>query len=281
MNGQPLISVCIPCYNGERFVASTIESILNQSFTNYELLIVDDASTDGTFSILESFKDPRIRLSRNKQNLGMGRNWNKAVSSSVGKYVKLLCGDDLLDPRCLEQQVAALESPSNRNAVLAVCNREVINSRGKVVLRRRLPFGSGLCSGQNLIGKCIRGGTNLIGEPAVGLFRRAVLNNVSYSPSNPYLIDLAFWADVLRHGDAFIDQAFLAAFRISSGAVSTRVGWNQARAFRKFVKQLQTNGIYRVTDFDLILGYCLSFQWCILRNLFRKLNCDTESHATC
>jgi glycosyltransferase involved in cell wall biosynthesis len=137
MPSHPLVSVCIPSFNGEEFIATTLESILTQTFADFEVVIADDKSTDRTVPIIKGFKDPRIRLIENEQNLGLGRNWNKVLSSAQGEYVKLLGDDDLLYSQCLARQVEALEHPANASAVLAICNRNVINARNEVVMRRR------------------------------------------------------------------------------------------------------------------------------------------------
>lgn len=257
----------------------TLQSVLRQEFKDFEVVIVDDASSDRTIAILENFDDPRIRLSKNERNLGMGENWNKVVSRARGKYVKLLCGDDLLHPHCLERQVSALESAANSKAVLAICGREVINSRGNVVLRRKLPFRSGLVAGKEMVQNSVRWGSNLIGEPAVGLFRREILaKNVTYDPSNPYLIDLGFWAELLRYGDAFVDRDCLASFRISENAVSATIGFGQAASYRTFLRAMRDDPFYRVTSLDRVLGSILSFQWCIVRNLFLKFHSRQGHH---
>lgn len=86
-------------YNNARFIAQTISSVLAQTFTDFELLIYDDHSTDLSFDIAASFTDSRIKLFRNSGNLGPEGNWNKAISRVRGKYVKLVCGDDILFPR--------------------------------------------------------------------------------------------------------------------------------------------------------------------------------------
>ena len=91
-------------YNNARFIAQTITSVLTQTFLDFELLIYDDHSTDLSFDIAASFTDPRIKLYRNSGNLGPEGNWNKAISEVRGKYVKLVCGDDILFPQCLEKQ---------------------------------------------------------------------------------------------------------------------------------------------------------------------------------
>jgi glycosyltransferase involved in cell wall biosynthesis len=269
MSSQPLVSVCIPSYNSEEFIATTLESVLGQKFVDFEIVIADDKSTDRTISIVKGFNDPRIRLIENEQNLGLGPNWNRVLSCARGQYVKLLGDDDLLYPECLARQVRALEHPANANAVLAICNRNVINARNEVVMRRKIPFGPGLVSGRKLIRNSIRWGSNLIGEPVVGLFRRRELNQtVMCDPSNPYLADLALWADLLKHGDAFVDPDYLAGFRISRKKTSARIGRRQAAYFRDFVRAMHRDSFYHISLFDMVPGYILSSQWCVLRNLF-------------
>jgi glycosyltransferase involved in cell wall biosynthesis len=116
MRSHPLVSVCIPSFNGGEFIATTLESIPSQTFADFAVVIADDKSTDRTIRISKDFKDPRIRLIENKQNLGLGRNWNKVLSSAQGEYVKLLGDDELLYPECLSREGAALEDPANAGA---------------------------------------------------------------------------------------------------------------------------------------------------------------------
>jgi glycosyltransferase involved in cell wall biosynthesis len=274
---QPLISVCIPCYNGAEFLGHTLESVLVQTFTDFELVVADDKSTDDTVSVIKGFTDRRIKFTENGCNLGMGLNWNQVLSRSVGKYVKLLCEDDVLHPECLARQAEILQNPANSGVVLAVCNRKVINAEDKVILSRGIPFRSGLVSGAKLIRKSVRWGSNLIGEPAVAMFRRKALEpTTSCDVSNPYLSDLSLWAQLLKHGDAFLDDQYLAAFRISPGAASSRIGRGQGAAFRRFVQTLRKDPFYEISSLDAMIGYALSFQWCLIRNLFIKLH---SSHA--
>lgn len=280
MGSEPLISVCIPSYNNEEFIGLTVESILNQTYRNFEVVITDDHSKDGTAAAIRKFNDPRIRLIENEANLGMGGNWNKALSFATGKYVKLMCGDDVAYAECFSRQVAALENPAHARAVLAICNTNVINARSDVVLRRRPRFRAGLATGRTLIRKCVRSGTNLIGEPVAGLFKRELLDkSVRFDPSNPYMIDLAFWADALKHGDAVMDNERLAAFRISAGSVSAKTGLKQAANFRRFVHQIRADPVYRASRLDVMLGCALSVPWCILRNLLIRFRAGTPAVA--
>ena len=268
MSLTPLISVCIPSYNNEDHIGCTLDSVLQQTCGDFEVIITDDRSTDGTVSVIKNFADPRIKLVQNEINLGIGANWNKAMSLATGKYVKVLCGDDLLYPDCLSHQTQALEAHYDSRVVLAICGSDIINANNEIVIRRRSRFGTGQVDGWKLIRKCVWWGTNLIGEPAVGLFNRDILvKSGMFDPSNPYLVDLDFWARLLKHGDAFADQSHRAAFRISEGSVSTNIGLKQAAGFRKFVREIHSDPAYRITGFDVTTGYILSLLWCVLRNL--------------
>lgn len=277
----PVISVCIPSYNNGQFIARTCESVLNQTYGNFEIIVCDDHSSDNTVAVVKGISDPRIKLVENPVNLGMGENWNKALSYARGKYVKLLCGDDILYPDCLALQTRAMEDPANSGVVLAICGSDIINARDEFVLRRGARFARGRIEGGKLIRKCVRWGTNLIGEPAVGLFRRDILPKSGlFDPSNPYLIDLAFWSKLLKNGPAFGDATHLAAFRISRGSVSAQVGLSQAACFRRFVHNIYTDPTWRANRLDVILGGVLSFHWCLLRNLLINLQVRKNGAAS-
>ncbi|MGI9665904.1 MAG: glycosyltransferase [Acidimicrobiia bacterium] len=107
-SANPRVSVCLPTYNGEAFLAQTLETILAQSFENFEVIIADDDSTDDTVGIVESFDDPRISLSHNSERLGLPGNWNKCLSLARGEYVCVFHQDDVMQPENLERKVALL-----------------------------------------------------------------------------------------------------------------------------------------------------------------------------
>ncbi|MBI5429525.1 MAG: glycosyltransferase [Nitrosomonadales bacterium] len=95
---QPLVSVCIPVYNGEKYIAETIQSVLAQTYSKIEILVQDNASTDATVSILRELaaNNSRICIERNGQNCGMSANWNRVINRARGDYIMLLSADDLL-----------------------------------------------------------------------------------------------------------------------------------------------------------------------------------------
>jgi glycosyltransferase involved in cell wall biosynthesis len=91
----------MPTYRGAAHLMATVDSVLKQSYTNFELVIVDDNSTDATRDIIASYKDSRIRSLKNERKLGPQGNWNRALSEARGRYFKLMPQDDLLASNCL------------------------------------------------------------------------------------------------------------------------------------------------------------------------------------
>jgi glycosyltransferase involved in cell wall biosynthesis len=109
---NPLVSVLMTAYNREKYIEEAIESVLRSTYTNFELIVVDDCSKDKTVEIVKkiSLKDNRVKVFTNEQNLGDYPNRNKAASYASGKYIKYLDSDDLIYPHCLEVMVLAMES---------------------------------------------------------------------------------------------------------------------------------------------------------------------------
>src|SRR4051794_2178436 len=108
---EPVLSIGLPVYNGEQYLVSTLESIIAQSFTNFELIISDNGSTDATPEICQRFAmhDPRIRYFRNPNNLGSAKNYVRVFELARGKYFKWNGHDDPLAPDLLERCVSILE----------------------------------------------------------------------------------------------------------------------------------------------------------------------------
>lgn len=108
---SPLVSIAVPVYNGQRYLRATIDSILNQTCTDFELIICDNCSTDATESICREYvqRDARVRYHRADANLGPAKNFNRAVEYARGRYFKWNAADDLCAPTFIEKCVAMLE----------------------------------------------------------------------------------------------------------------------------------------------------------------------------
>lgn len=135
MNGLPPVSVGLPVYNGEAFLREALDSILNQTLSDFELIISDNASTDRTEEICRAYvkKDSRIRYFRNEKNIGAAGNYNQAFHASRGQYFKWAAHDDVCAPEFLERCVAVLES--DRSAVLCYPATTIIDEKGNPLRR--------------------------------------------------------------------------------------------------------------------------------------------------
>ncbi|KFD40801.1 hypothetical protein HX99_04225 [Peptococcaceae bacterium SCADC1_2_3] len=136
-NNQPLTSICIPTYNAEKTVVSTVQSILNQTYQNLEIIIVDNASTDNTLVLLQQFKDSRIKIYRNEKNIGAEKNWNRCIELATGEYIAIFHADDLYKPDIVEKQVQAFHDNPSIGAVFTMTNH--INEHDEVIGEHKLP----------------------------------------------------------------------------------------------------------------------------------------------
>lgn len=253
---SPLVSICIPTYKGAEFIGKTLDSVFNQSYPHFELLVLDDNSPDDTSSIISSYADPRIRYVRNSQNQGPQENWNKCLQLAQGKYFKLLPHDDLLAPDCLKEQVAILEADQAGEIALVFGVRQIINPAGRVLMERGLPGAkAGRIDKVTLIKQCIRAGTNLIGEPGNGLIRRSLTQKIgTYDATYPYLVDLDYWFRALMHGDAYYTKKITSAFRVCAGSWSVSIGSAQHRDFVGFVDKFCADMRYDISRIDRLIG---------------------------
>jgi len=131
----PIVTVLLPVYNGERYLREAVESILTQTLKAWELLIVDDGSTDGTEAICRSFTDPRVRVHRYEQNAGVISALNAGIDLISTKYVARMDADDVSLPDRLARQVGFLESRPD----IAACGCwliELVDGRPRDVMRR-------------------------------------------------------------------------------------------------------------------------------------------------
>ena len=102
---NPLVTVLMPVYNGEKYLAEAIESVLNQTFADFELLIIDDCSSDNSVEIIQSYNDNRLKLIINEENIGQSKTLNKGIEFAKGKYIARLDQDDLSYKERLQIQI--------------------------------------------------------------------------------------------------------------------------------------------------------------------------------
>jgi len=207
------VSVCIPAYNGTPYLAEAIESVLVQTFKNYELIIVDDCSTDATPEIAEKYaqQDSRIMCYRNEHNLGMAGNWNRAILLARGEYVKLLCADDVIEPEYLQTFMDVLDTHPNVSLVTSF--EQLI---GDLHTIRKLPHlpAIGELDGR-LVQKHLLNFGNWVGSPSSVMFRHRDLIRL-FNAHWLRVPDWDMWIRLLAVGNLYVVPRILTHNRIHS-----------------------------------------------------------------
>ena len=248
---KDLVSVCVPTYNGAQFLKQTLESILGQTYEHLEVIIQDDGSTDNTMEIVRSFADPRITVRTSSENLGGASNWNAATSSYRGKYVKVVCQDDLLDENCIEQEVRTLDL--NPQAAFCWSRRRIINQSGKTIMNSI----GGRSNGKiqyfhEGIRGVVRGGKNPFGEPCCVMMRSDVFAKTD-GFAGKYLIDFQMWLQLWERGGAIATGKTMSSFRVSSNSWTSNLRGTHADEMAGFLHSLRGR-VDVVTSFDVALG---------------------------
>lgn len=262
----PRVSVVVPAFNSVSFIAATIDSILGQTFADFELLVSDHSSTDGTWEALQRYAaDPRVRLSRLPAGGGAPANWNAVTAQAGADLIKLVCGDDIVYPRCLADQVAALDD--HPEAVLCAGTRDILDAGGRALVRGRgLPGLRGVVDGDVAIRQTVRAGTNVFGEPAAVLIRRRVLAaEGNWDARFPYLIDEASYVRVLGHGSLVALDRPLAGFRVSDQQWSVGLMRSQAAQAIAFHRDLAARRPGLLSRSDVRRGTVMAHASALLR----------------
>ena len=217
----PLVSVLIPTYNGDDFIAETIGSVLAQTWSDFELIVGDDGSTDRTVEIVRSatFGDPRVQVLVYDRNIGSFSSVNRLFALARGRYVKYLLQDDLLDPTAIETFVTALEA--DPRIMLATSRRRLIDEHGGRLHdgphSAPITTSSGVIDGRELGDFVLTNMLNVIGELSTSLFRRDVdLGDPPLSIDTREMVangDIALWLKLLARGDAYYTPEELSSFR--------------------------------------------------------------------
>ncbi|MDQ2100212.1 MAG: glycosyltransferase [Tychonema bourrellyi B0820] len=226
---QPLVSICIPTYNGAAFIGEAIQSALAQTYPNIEVIISDDGSTDETIAIAQSFTsqtsaDLRIILHR---NYGLSQNWNFCISQAKGKYIKFLFQDDFLAPECIAKMVAVAEQHPKIGMVFSPRGITIDASESNPILLRASQSINDLHKGwsnlksiqpgQELLAdaNCLSNPINKIGEPTTVLIASRVFAEIGLFDSGlSQYVDLDMWWRIMgNYHIGFVDEK-LSSLRI-------------------------------------------------------------------
>lgn len=245
-----LVSVCIPVYNGQKYLEFCINSILSQTYSNLEILFIDDRSTDDSISIIKKKQklDNRIKLIENDVNLGLVKNWQKCIEQAKGKWIKFLFQDDVMQPACVERMLSACYL---NKVQICICSREFIiedsaNSFLKLFftnqvfkLEDKYPVSKRFTPLEIVESAKDKIFTNFIGEPIVLLFAKDCIKEVgNYNSDLVQLVDYEFALRACLNMDSFFLSEKLVKFRIHSTSASNNQNCTANKATLQFFEPL-------------------------------------------
>jgi glycosyltransferase involved in cell wall biosynthesis len=241
----PRVSICVPAYNHGRFLGAAIESALSQTWTDLEVVVADNRSTDDTEAVVAPFvrRDARVRYELASEHVDMADSFNRSVALARGEYVKLLCADDLLEPQCVERLMTAMV---DEKVVLAGCARYLTDESNAMVGETRYSRRDWSGPGDAAARRCFFLG-NLIGEPTAVMFRRRDAQ-AGFSSRYSQLIDLDFWFRLLERGCFAFVAAPLCRIRVHPGqatlgnAASGRISGDKQQLFRDYANRPYMRG---------------------------------------
>ena len=232
----PEVSIVIPTYNGGRFIKECLNSAINQSFSNIEIIVVDDCSQDDTFLKVRDFmrKDRRIAYFKNDVNLGLATNWNRCLEYCNGKWIKFLFQDDLLHPECIEAMLkVSAEDAGGRFPRLIVGERDFVIEDGvsdglkdyyehRIVRIGDLTQNTTITPEDFSIAMMKAGsGVNFVGEPSSMMLRRDTFSEYSlFNVNLVHLCDLEYWTRIGTNEMVRYFPDRIASFRVHKDAAS-------------------------------------------------------------
>lgn len=198
---EPLVSIITPNYNCEKYICETIESVLNQTYKNWEMIIIDDCSTDNSLEVIKKYeKESRIRIFRNDINRGVSYSRNRGIEESKGKYIAFLDSDDLWKKDKLEKQIKFME---DKDIVLSYSSYQKINEdgseRGRIKVPQKLDY-------NELLKNCLIG-------LLTSIYKKESLKEIRFKEVKSE--DYIFWLEVLKKIDfAYGLKEELAYYRV-------------------------------------------------------------------
>lgn len=244
-----LVSVILPVYNAEKYIYDAISSILNQSFKNFELLIINDGSTDGSLKIIEQFNDDRITLINNETNLQLINTLNKGIALSKGEYIARMDADDICHIDRLKKQVAFMES--NPDYILCGSWANIIDLDGskKGTIKR--------IDQHDLLKVNMLFTTPFI-HPTV-LLRSNVFTKERYSLDALHCEDLELWMRISeKYGGKFYNiPEYLLNYRIHNSNISVEHSEFQKNHRKNIIRSFVEGFVGSVTENELALHFLL------------------------
>lgn len=209
---SPLVSICLPVFNGAAYLSNAIDSALRQSIGDFELLIADDGSIDGSQNIINEYagKDNRIVFWTNSSRLGLFGNYNACLTRAQGKFIKPFAQDDLLAPEAVAQMCHVLQR--NEQISVVSCGKIWIGEDGAEIKRLVQFARDQIIPGKEVIIANLINLTNWVGEPSAVMFR-ASDKGAGFDETYYHFGDIEYWFRLLNKGELHYLSAPLCSFR--------------------------------------------------------------------
>jgi glycosyltransferase involved in cell wall biosynthesis len=214
------VTVVIPTYNRAGFLGEAIKSVLSQTYSDFDLVIIDNASTDNTKEIVKSFTDRRISYHKNNENVGIMGNWNRSLDFAKGEYFMILGDDDVIYPDFFEESIKVHEQHQSVGFTFARCNK--VDESGQFIREWGYDFTSpGFLKGLDYLFHTLDYEACLTNSSTV-LLKREVLETVGgfKSELSNNVFDFNMWIRIASVYDSFFIDKVLCDYRLHSGQVS-------------------------------------------------------------
>ena len=254
----PKISVLMSVYNGSIYLKESVESVLNQTFTDFEFIIIDDYSTDNSWEILAKYarQDRRIKLIKNQKNLGLTKSLNLGLKEAKGEYIARQDADDISLPTRFEKQIACFNR--HPEAVLVSCDLELIDSQGDPIGKFQRACAPDLVNWYLLFYN------HLAGHSQVTFRRKTAIDLGGYCETRRYSQDYEFWCRLIKVGEIVILPEVLVRQRRHDESISSQKTEEQ-KAYslgqvRDNLKQL-TGEEFSIQQVEDLRGFWLGRWW--------------------
>lgn len=215
----PIVSVVIPNYNHAKYLAQRIESVINQTFVDIEIILMDDCSTDGSRAVIEHYAalDSRIQILYNQVNSGSTfQQWKKGIERSKGEWIWIAESDDWCEPVFLENLLKGV----NDECSIAFCQSMIIQDENQLLWNTKTGFLEQKLAGVDFV-KAKMLDVNSIVNASMCIFRKKLYYNISQDFAEyKFCGDWLFWIEIALHGDVFISGKVLNYFRKHGSDVS-------------------------------------------------------------
>lgn len=239
-----LISVIMPVYNAENYIEEAINSILKQSYSFFELIIVDDCGTDNSMNIVSQLKDQRIRILHNDINRGIAYSRNRAIEESNGKYIAIMDDDDISHLQRFEKQAAFLDEHPEIDVLGGAV--EAIDADGKVIRKASETLNNPFYIKVTFLFRCIFHNSEV-------MFRKSLLenNHIRYCENCYGMEDFRFWIECSKVGRMTNLSDIILQHRYHEKTETARVKREEYDARKKYYGELQRFS-FGLSEFELL-----------------------------